>query len=885
MFHHKESKENIVNSSNKKNKRKIKEVFLMSNVRKFFAMAIVFAMVLGVMVPAFAAVAPDVAGTKYEDAATLLGALEIMVGDAEDGNFRPDDTIIRSEFAKVAVAALGLSDIAAGYNHATKFNDVVEGHWAQGYINVAADQGIVIGDPEGTFRPDDPITYAEAITVLVRIIGHEPAALANGAYPTGYLVVAAQNKMTKNATGSANEPAKRGVVAQLVYNALTIDIMEQVGYGSDISYEVIKDKTLLNSKLDVEKLKGQITGNEYTKLTGSGSLDEDEVQIGKETYKVGKTNAKDLLGYNVTYYVREENNEDVLVAVIPNDDENEVITVNADDIHEDTTTSTFFYWIDKDNDDEPEEVDINEEAVMVYNGKVASSFDADDLKPASGRVVLLDNNGDDEIDVIFVTSFNNYVVDKVNTNLNRVYFKNATPSSMKLDPKDDSIKFNIIKDGENIELADLDEWNVLSIAISADKKLINIYVSTDKVEGRVTEEDDDKRYIDGEEYKLAKNLNANDVKLEDEGIFYLDINGDIAAVNTTSNASENYAYLLNGAAVGGVSGGYEFKLLNKEGETVVLTAADKITLNGTKVQAKIAFEDLSTNGKIDRQLITFEVNNNGEIYKIDTAKATADDDAFSRDLAKTELTYTAATRKLGNAQYVDENTIVFDLTGKNDDDYTVRNGSIFKDKGSYEVELYDISEDRTIGAIVLTKSSNSSLGDKNIVLVNRITDTKNADGDSTQKLYGIYKGNKNFSILAEDSSILRNEVSEGVYEPITQGDIIQFEVNANGEISDIEVLFDASANALDTYPEINDADLQTLFVKVVDKVGNKIIVDVDGTRIPYVVDDVDVYEFNAAKKTVSVADAGDIEESDEDTDKYVFIRIYENIVQEIVIFK
>ena len=57
-------------------------------------------------------IADDVKGTKYEESAYVLGALGIMVGDAGTGNFRPQDSITRAEFAKVAVTLLGLSHVA-----------------------------------------------------------------------------------------------------------------------------------------------------------------------------------------------------------------------------------------------------------------------------------------------------------------------------------------------------------------------------------------------------------------------------------------------------------------------------------------------------------------------------------------------------------------------------------------------------------------------------------------------------------------------------------------------------------------------------------------------------------------------------------------------------
>ena len=53
----------------------------------------------------FAQIPQDVKGTRYEDAVSLLSALKIMNGD-ENGEYRLDDTIIRSEMTKMAITAI-----------------------------------------------------------------------------------------------------------------------------------------------------------------------------------------------------------------------------------------------------------------------------------------------------------------------------------------------------------------------------------------------------------------------------------------------------------------------------------------------------------------------------------------------------------------------------------------------------------------------------------------------------------------------------------------------------------------------------------------------------------------------------------------------------------
>ena len=66
---------------------------------------------LGITSFAASGIPVDVEGTRFEEPIQILQALDIMTGDG-DGNFRPNDTIKRSEVTKMAVLAMGLGDAA-----------------------------------------------------------------------------------------------------------------------------------------------------------------------------------------------------------------------------------------------------------------------------------------------------------------------------------------------------------------------------------------------------------------------------------------------------------------------------------------------------------------------------------------------------------------------------------------------------------------------------------------------------------------------------------------------------------------------------------------------------------------------------------------------------
>lgn len=84
----------------------------------------------------------------------------------EDGTFRPMDTITRGEISAVIARAQRYDLIS--YNGI--FTDVTENDWAKDYIETLADKNIVSGYEDGTFGPYLPLTRAEAVAIINRVL-------------------------------------------------------------------------------------------------------------------------------------------------------------------------------------------------------------------------------------------------------------------------------------------------------------------------------------------------------------------------------------------------------------------------------------------------------------------------------------------------------------------------------------------------------------------------------------------------------------------------------------------------------------------------------------------------------------------------------------------
>lgn len=143
-----------------------------------------------------------------EDAIRFLVEHSIVQGD-EQGNLNLDKTITRAELAKVVVVAKGGADLVPILAPLVSFADS-KGHWGAGYIEAAARMGLVRGRDANTFDPNAPITYAEALTILLRMVDQEPLVWS----PAAVMQRAAQLGIIQGSSLEliANLPAPRGAV-------------------------------------------------------------------------------------------------------------------------------------------------------------------------------------------------------------------------------------------------------------------------------------------------------------------------------------------------------------------------------------------------------------------------------------------------------------------------------------------------------------------------------------------------------------------------------------------------------------------------------------------------------------------------------------------------
>jgi uncharacterized repeat protein (TIGR01451 family) len=108
---------------------------------------------------------PDVLSTFWASGNIEEVYKEKLVIGYPNGTYGPDRYLTRAEAAMVFFRLLGLQPV---YSSKPTFSDINSSYWAYGAIEAIAKAGIIVGYPDGTFRPDQHTTRAEYVTIACR---------------------------------------------------------------------------------------------------------------------------------------------------------------------------------------------------------------------------------------------------------------------------------------------------------------------------------------------------------------------------------------------------------------------------------------------------------------------------------------------------------------------------------------------------------------------------------------------------------------------------------------------------------------------------------------------------------------------------------------------
>jgi len=794
---------------------------------------------------------------SYYQAITSLVADGVINGYAEaDGTFtfKPDNTITRAEFSKLLATAS--APIGYAFNAATtQFPDVADANaeagWAIPYIAYAVGTGAINGYEDGTFRPQNPVSYAEAVKMIVCTLGYGSVVDTTlTPWYQGYIDVANQIGLTTRAASLPTNDAPRGLVAQLIYNMkYRCKVYSAVVDSNGVSVNINNG----NNTMD-ESMEGVLYGVFEYCLTGD-DLTKQEVLIDDEIYQLGNYTADDLksyVGYSVKFNISDERKKGLTKVNLINSENDSVIvedwqieTVSGNEIE---------YYADENDmeDDEISNIKFSNNFYVVYNGRVVEPKDIDDefiekyLDVTTGKIEFISNDGNDKnAEVAIVESYDLYFVKSSSTvnDVTTFYETNAKALGIEdgividkkdaLDAEDEPNVTKISSKGGSAtksSLSNISKNSTVAVAVPYDtKEGTKVIISSASFSGSVKEIPSNGKYIKigNDEYKFSPYFEAIkdggvDVSLDvgDTAKFYLDHMGRISFFDKTES-SNPYGLLIMYATGSGVDSATQVKLMNTSGKINDYFLKEPVRINGKSYddasEAIKALEEScptysSTYEKNITQVVKYVTgtqNGNTVISELETV----DMDKLSggnivphaikndKNSEKTEfanggkLTYETS----GNIFKFDESsqftvnssTVVFIVPENRNDTtkYLKRSYTYFSDEGKYCVEPYDVETGKSAKVVIyyLAKDVSASGSVDASTPVSFVNEVKDASNDDGELVKKLVYRVAGSDEIKEALSSTETDIKDKL-ETLEPGDLVKIYVE-DGEIIDVKTVY------------------------------------------------------------------------------------------------
>lgn len=561
------------------------------------------------------------ANADNSTASALFEALGITINTAAA-------SITRSEFAKYAALAAG-SFVSIAENDASGFEDVKASSESSKYIKAVCSVGIMNGVGKGSFAPNAQVSGIDAVVALVRLAGYEPAAVAYGGYPGGYLRVALDKGIADGLSVSA-EPVTGAMLARLIYNTLHTDVYQLVGMGDTVSYAAREGEDVLYVYHDITTIDAKVTANRYTSLYHTDTICmSDEIALDNERYKASLDMA-DYLGMAVTAYCKKSSADKIgtVVAIAEDENVNSTITLKYEDIDSiDAGTVSYF------DGTKERKANLERGFSFIYNGKLYEDGTAKELHMKDSVVTLIDGDGDKLYETASLVHGQTLVVTNIDRTDYVIYGQNQI--AVRFDSSEPSSTFIITdKNGSESYIDRIKNGNVITVFASKDSQYIKAIISTDTVKGRITEMDlatgkikltSGKEVLD---YEIASGCES-DFAIGLEGEFYVDAFGKLVYSSAELGSDYEYGYIISGMYAGPMSPARLLILNSVDFEE--FECAQSVVIDGTKTDfSQSASNVIYSDKKFTPQLIRYKTDSNGIIKYIDTENAGTGDESSDR---------------------------------------------------------------------------------------------------------------------------------------------------------------------------------------------------------------------------------------------------------------
>lgn len=814
----------------------------MKKLSKILSVILAISMIFGTV--AYAADFSDVtADNKHYDSIKILSALGIING-YEDGTFGPDRDVTRAEFATMLMRAMASAGFGSSDPAGMPFTDLTAASWAISDIRTAYDLGIINGMTETTFEPNSNVTYEQALKMIVCALNYGEqanavqATVSNMPWYYGYMQTARNLGLVENISVIETKPAKRKEIAQMIYNALDVYMLEKVEVSGGGNMYMESKQTWLNDKLKVIKSRGEVLADETNSIDGGAIARPGQIlltdEVNKTTITVNKNGVSTtgLLGKAVDYYYKSDDlGNKSLVLIYSKGGANQSVVIEAENISSITGNYASGYTInyyESATAIKPVSLTVSATPSISVNGEVKTNVTANQLNIEGGKLEIIFDGA--KYSKINVESLETYVVKSVNRSdkcIVDMYRTSGPNNPLYIDDEDNNFVINMVNSsGSKIGFSNLAQYNVLTVrrgAGVAGRTTLDITVSTKNVSGTIKAKDADMININGTQYPISAYMDMysgndlNTLSVGDSCKAYLDKDGKIAYIIKSASSSTYYGYIADAGKSNDDI--LKFAIISDKTTKVgspYISGASKITIDGiaytdpnlalAKLEEAAGLSTANIDGftvsagkKLYSQLVKYTINSAGEISAIDTAVVSTEEDPTDETVFKPFAVTRDAQKKMqyksSSYDFMGENNSKFRINSSTKvflvpldrydfDSYGRKSSSFFKDGIKYVVEPYDVNGSLNIaGAIIVYETTETEAKveySTPLFVISSISQSTNSDGDSCDKVTG-YQISTSGTVSEKTVYTTGIGVVSGKY---SVGDVIMYVADNKGYLVD-----------------------------------------------------------------------------------------------------
>jgi len=736
------------------------------------------------------------------------------------------------------------------------------------FIVSVLSSGYMKKDSDSRFNPSTSISMEEAVPALVKMLGYEHMAQANGGTYESYYKIALKIGILKGVSVKDSKKLTAEETAKILTNTMSAKMF--------IPDNIINGEECLWDRWNITVNKGKILANSnmgiLTNRTSPGF-----VNIDGAKYYTNLLIDNSIVGSNITYYTMygEKGYEVVSISVNSYSD---TITLKSNKIKSISDSGKLL----KIKTEDKRTLEVDKKGFLIVNGKTYSPskdiFDVFD----SGTATFVDSDDNGVYDIVHMTLLFQTIVGGVNqeTKTLKTRFDNQVISLEDIDV------YDIYLGKKRATLSDLSEGMPIGIAcdsfdISTGKLVLNftnaeyiqIYASNRITTGRIT------ALLSGGGFKLddvSKSPGSGYTRLVAGGYIqpfkigecitaYFDNLGELTYYEIAEGTGMHYGYLVKAGVTGILTYTTAVKILDTDGKFNIYEAGEYFILDGSRVESGSTIYSVNAKNDVDlsnRQIVRYR-EEDGVLKEIDTRiirsgvehKDNSLDESLPFDVTKQgNSKYIIRSGAIDRKVAFSSDCIMFiDEADINDENPPENRFSVSKanslGKGRYYIAGYDANMDSEISCVIRYDGYGSSGGQEtgrgldysvaNCYIVEEIWDTYNdygdpgwqltLAGDSKKVIYTAFLDNLKLYTTksAEDwdgeSVIVYREDAANLTNIVKPGDIIRFQTNSTGNITYIEKMFDFESH-MNTFAEVPVKDGQIYGFAKLEKIsGNNII--------------------------------------------------------------